>query len=219
ADRGADIDRRTRLAVRDIAPAIFEEGLVARVRPQDLIALPAARTGRRDRAGADDLSLRHGLVEARERRLLGAAEAKAPVALRVGAAGTPARAGVDPAASLRRGDLLGRAEGADHVFVVGARGIDRADVDALAHRKRQADAVAVLLLALAIGDAVIHVAACGGAEGVGLVLAHLERRAGHRVEKLVEAGPGKLANLVLHALFHAPDVGQHIRAQAPDIAG
>src|SRR5271166_6000538 len=128
ADRGADIDRRTRLAGRDIAPAILEVGLVARVRPQDLIALPAARAGRRDRAGADDLSLRHRLVEARERRLLGAAEAKAPVALRIGAAGAPARAGVDPAATLRRGDLLGRAEGADHVLVVSARGVDGADV-------------------------------------------------------------------------------------------
>src|SRR5208283_1602880 len=155
--------------------AILEERLVARIGPQDLIALRAAGAGVGNRAGADDLSLRHGLVEARERRLLGAGGTKEPITLRVGAAGTPARAGVDPAASLRRGDLLGQAEGADHVLVVSARGVDGADVDALAHRKWQADAVAVLLLALAVGHAVIDVAARGRAERVGLILAHLER--------------------------------------------
>ena len=54
------------------------------------------------------------------------------------------------------------------------RCVDRADVHALAHRKRQADAVAVLLLALAVGDAVVHVAARRGAERISLVLADLE---------------------------------------------
>jgi hypothetical protein len=44
ADRGPDVDRRTRLALRDIALAILEEGLVARVRPQD--DSPARSIGR-----------------------------------------------------------------------------------------------------------------------------------------------------------------------------
>src|SRR5271166_588941 len=66
AGRGSDIDRRSRVHVGRLALAILEERLVARIRPEDLIALSAARTGRRDRAGADDLALRHGLVEARE---------------------------------------------------------------------------------------------------------------------------------------------------------
>jgi hypothetical protein len=49
------------------------------------------------------LSFRHRLVEARERRLLGASEADPAVALSVGAR-APARAGVDRAASLRRSE-------------------------------------------------------------------------------------------------------------------
>jgi hypothetical protein len=35
----ADIDRRTRLAVGCAAFAVTEEGILARIRPQDLIAL------------------------------------------------------------------------------------------------------------------------------------------------------------------------------------
>jgi hypothetical protein len=38
ADRGADIDRQTCIAVGEITFAVFEEGLVAGVWPQDLIA-------------------------------------------------------------------------------------------------------------------------------------------------------------------------------------
>jgi hypothetical protein len=55
ADRGADIDRRTRFAVGDLALAIFEERLVPGVRPQDLITLGAAGAGVGDGAGTDDL--------------------------------------------------------------------------------------------------------------------------------------------------------------------
>jgi hypothetical protein len=70
----------------------------------------------------------------------------------------------------------------------------------------------VLLLALAVGDTVVDIAARRGAQRISLILADLERRTGHHVEKLVETGLGKLAHLVLHARFHAPDVGQYVRA-------
>jgi hypothetical protein len=43
----ADIDRGTRFAVGDIALAVLEEGLVARIRPEDLIALRACLNRRR----------------------------------------------------------------------------------------------------------------------------------------------------------------------------
>ena len=47
-----------------------------------------------------------------------------------------------------------------------------------------------------------------------MFLADLERRTGHRVEKLVEASLEKLAHLVLHARLHAPDIGQNVGAKA-----
>jgi hypothetical protein len=69
-----------------VAVAVLEEGLFARIRSQDLIALRVrARFGLCDGAGTNVLSLRHGFVEARERRLLGASEANSAVTLSVGA--------------------------------------------------------------------------------------------------------------------------------------
>ena len=99
ANRSTDINRRTRLAGGGGRFAVPEEGLVARIGPEDLIALRVlARLS--DRAGTNDLPLRHGLLEARERRILGASEADSAVALSVGARAL-ARAGVDRTASLR----------------------------------------------------------------------------------------------------------------------
>jgi hypothetical protein len=127
-NRSTDIDRRTRLAVGRFGFAVLEEGVVARIGPEDLVALRVpAGLGLSDRAGTNDLPLPHGLVEARERRILGASEADSAVALSVGATAI-ARAGVGRAASLRRSDRLRQTIGADHVFVVGACGVDRADV-------------------------------------------------------------------------------------------
>ena len=79
--------------------------------------------------------------------------------------------------------------------------IDRVLV--LTHRKRQADAVAVLHVALAVGDAVEHIAARRGAERVSLILADLELRAGHHVEELIGASFGKLTDLVRDQLLKA----------------
>src|SRR4029079_8208060 len=151
--------------------------LVAWIRPEDLVALGGGASGLGDWAGTDDLPFRHRFVEARERGLLGASEAQPTVALSVGAAPL-ALAGVDPAASLVRRDRLRQAVGADHIFVVGACGVDRADVLVFAHRERQAYAVAALDVALAVSDAVEHITARRGAKRISLILADLELRAG-----------------------------------------
>ena len=90
ASRSADIDRRTRLAGGGGGFAVSEEGLVARIGPEDLIGLRVVTgLGLSDRAGTNDLPLLHGLVEARERRILGASEADSAVALSVGAGPSP----------------------------------------------------------------------------------------------------------------------------------
>jgi hypothetical protein len=60
-------------------------------------------------------------------------------------------------------------EGWPHVFVIGACGIGYADVLALARTKRQADAIAVLHVALAVGDAVLDIAARRSTKGVSLI--------------------------------------------------
>ncbi len=99
--------------------------------------------------------------------------AASTVALSVGA-GLLAPAGVDRAVSLRRGNRLWQAVGADHVFVGFASRVNRTDVLVLANRKRQADAVAVLRVALAVSDAVEHIAARRGAKRISLILADLE---------------------------------------------
>ena len=96
------------MAVRRLALAIFEKRLVARVRPENLVALGASVARVRDRARTDDPSFRDRLVEAWKGRVLGALEADSAVALGVGAAGLSALAGVDPAAPLRRCNLLGK---------------------------------------------------------------------------------------------------------------
>ena len=44
----------------------------------------------------------------------------------------------------------------------------------LTHLKRQADAVAVLHIALTVGDAVVHIAAGRSAKRISLILADLE---------------------------------------------
>jgi len=58
ASRSADIDRRARLTVGGVAVAVPEEGLVARIGSQNLIALRVrARFGQSDGAGTNDLRL------------------------------------------------------------------------------------------------------------------------------------------------------------------
>src|SRR3954470_9955580 len=85
AGRGADVDRRPGPRVRPGTLAVREEGLLAGVRAGDLVAQPGlARVRDRDRAGADDLAFLERPVEARERAALGAGEAQAAIALRVG---------------------------------------------------------------------------------------------------------------------------------------
>ena len=76
----------------------------------------------------------------------------------------------------------------------------------------------MLHVALAVSDAVEHIAARRGAKRISLILADLELRAGHCVEELVEATFGKLAHLVLHTALDASDIGQHVRAETPDVA-
>jgi hypothetical protein len=63
ANRSTDIDRRTRLAGSGGGFAVPEEGLVARIGPEDLIALRVvAGLGLSDRAGTNDLSFPHRLA-------------------------------------------------------------------------------------------------------------------------------------------------------------
>ena len=71
----------------------------------------------------------------------------------------------------------------------------------------------MLHVALAVSDAVEHIAARRGAKRVSLILADLELRAGHCVEELIEATFGKLAHLVLYTALDASDIGQHVRAE------
>src|SRR4051812_40383592 len=175
AGRGADIDRRPGLRVGLGAGAIREEGFLAGVRAGDLVAdLGRARVRDRDRAGADDLALLERLVEARERAALGAGEAQAPVALRVGAVRGGSRTVVEGRVAARRYHGRRQAEGAHHVAVVRTLGVHRADVLALVELEREADAVAGFDVALAVGDLVKHEAAGHSAERVGLVVTDLE---------------------------------------------
>src|SRR4051794_811976 len=175
ADRGADVDRRPGPRVRPGALAVREEGLLAGVRAGDLVPqLGLARVRDRDRAGADDLALLERPVEARERAALGAGEAHAAIALRVGAVRGGGGAGVKGHVAARRDHRWRQAERADHEAVVGALGVHRADVLALVELERQTDAVAVFHVALAVGDLVEHEATGRGAERVDLVVTNLE---------------------------------------------
>ena len=96
ANRSTDIDRRTRVAGGGGGFAVPEEGLVTRIGPEDLIALRVvAGLCLSDRAGTNDLPLRHGLVEARERRILGASEGDLP-SVRPHQSGEPVFTSIDP---------------------------------------------------------------------------------------------------------------------------
>lgn len=175
--RGADLDRRSRPGVGDLALAEAEVGIVARIGAGDLEADRRAR-GHAYRARADDLRAVERLVEPGERTALAAGETYAAVALRVAAVG-PRWTGIERLIAMRRDDGLRHAERTHHVPIVDAVGVDRADVLAV-DPKWQADAIALFDVALAVGHLVEHRAACGCAQCVRLPLADLEESGGSR---------------------------------------
>ena len=81
AGRGADIDSRAGLLIGGGTIAVTQERFLAGVGTCDLVAQLRRGIGHGDRAGAYDLPLRQGPVEARERFSLGAGEAQTAVAL------------------------------------------------------------------------------------------------------------------------------------------
>ncbi len=71
----------------------------------------------------------------------------------------------------------------------------------------------MLHVALAVGDAILHIATRLGAKRVSLILADLEGTAGHRVQKLVEARLGKLAHFTQLKHEEPPFSGGALRAE------
>src|SRR6266446_2310893 len=170
--RGADIGRRAGLSVGGCALAVAKERALAWVGAGDLVAgQRRRRVGDNSRARANDLALLQRLGEARERLSLGAGEAEAAVALGVGAVRGTGRTSVERLVAIGCDDRSGQTEGAHHVAVGRTLAIDRADVFAVVEVERQADAVARLHLAFAVGKSIEAKATGDSAERVGLTRA------------------------------------------------